>query len=431
MEMNENKINFSAIIKISNFRLLWIGQSMSLLGDQFYMIALPWLVLKLTNDPLALGTVLALSGVPRALFMLVGGAVTDRFSSRTIMLISDALRLILTAVLTVMILTDSIQLWTLYVMGLLFGIVGGFFTPASSAIMPIIVNPAELSLANSIYMATTQISEFIGPVLAGGLIALFAHGSAAGANTEVTGIAVAVAVDAASFLISVVTLLAMRVQEGESGTAASAPDILAAIRDGIQFVWDDPLLRLMFIVILGANFLFAGPIMVGIPVIANSRLVEGAAAYGIIIGGYAGGNLIGILLTSQIVGMLKKYMAQFFVGLIAAFGVAIAGLCLTTSTPITFAILFVLGIGNGVLSITAITFMQRKTPKEMMGRIMSLMMLASYGLVPVSQALSGALIKLSLQGVFFGAGIAMLLLAFWMGIQPKLHDFGTALLGEA
>src|SRR5690349_5634334 len=86
-----------SVISNRNFRLLWLGQGASLLGDQFYLIAAPWLVLKLTNDPLALGAVLALAGIPRAVFMLAGGAITDRYSPRAIMLVSDILRLGLTA----------------------------------------------------------------------------------------------------------------------------------------------------------------------------------------------------------------------------------------------------------------------------------------------------------------------------------------------
>src|SRR5512135_2117593 len=107
----ETKPTASRVLKNENFRLLWIGQGTSLLGDQFFMIALPWLVLKLTDDPVALGTILALIGVPRAIFMLVGGAFADRYSPRTIMLLSDMLRLALTLLLGVMVLTGWLQLW--------------------------------------------------------------------------------------------------------------------------------------------------------------------------------------------------------------------------------------------------------------------------------------------------------------------------------
>src|ERR1700690_4613010 len=84
---------------VHDFRLLWIGGSISLLGDQFYLIALPWLVLQITGSALALGTVMALEGIPRALFMLIGGAFVDRFSPRSVMMISNLSRLVLVALL--------------------------------------------------------------------------------------------------------------------------------------------------------------------------------------------------------------------------------------------------------------------------------------------------------------------------------------------
>src|SRR5215470_10467588 len=84
---------------VRNFRLLWIGEGISLLGDQFYLIALPWLVLQLTGSALALGTILALASIPRAIFMLIGGAFVDRYSPRSVMIWSNAARFVLTGAL--------------------------------------------------------------------------------------------------------------------------------------------------------------------------------------------------------------------------------------------------------------------------------------------------------------------------------------------
>ena len=78
----EKKHSMMVVLRNRNLRLLWIGEGFSVLGSQFYMIALPWLVLKLTGDPFQMGFVLALAGIPRALFMLIGGALTDRFSPK-------------------------------------------------------------------------------------------------------------------------------------------------------------------------------------------------------------------------------------------------------------------------------------------------------------------------------------------------------------
>src|SRR5512143_3997217 len=96
-------------LRVRDFRLLWIGESISLLGDQFYLIALPWLVIQLTGNPLAVGTVLATAGIPRALFMLVGGALTDRLTPRRLMIASNEARLVLTGLLAALVMTGLIQ----------------------------------------------------------------------------------------------------------------------------------------------------------------------------------------------------------------------------------------------------------------------------------------------------------------------------------
>jgi MFS family permease len=395
------------------------------------MIALPWLVLKLTNDALALGTVLALIGIPRALFMLVGGVASDRYTPRTVMLVSDLLRLLLTVLLTAMILTSLVHLWMLYILAIAFGVISGFFNPASGAMMPLLVNPEELAVSNSIYQGTSQLSLFVGPVLAGGLIALFAHAKTGQGNEEMTGIAVAVAIDALSFLISAATLWGIKLKAVVSNAVMRSGNLFASIRAGIEYVWRDPLLRSMFILMVAANFLFSGPMLVGIPVLADSRLAGGAAAYGTIMGAYGGGNLLGILITGSLILWLNRWMGPFLVGVIVSFGVALGLMAVVQSTYAAFAILLVVGTGNGVLAITLITFLQRKTPQEMLGRVMSLVQLAGVGLVPISQALSGAMIKLSLSGLFFGAGILMILVAVWLAGQPATRKINQVLAASA
>jgi MFS family permease len=427
---DQTKPTASSVLKNYNFRLLWIGQGTSLLGDQFFMIALPWLVLKLTDDPLALGIVLALIGIPRALFMLVGGAVTDRYSPRTVMLVSDILRLVLTILLTVMILTGWLQLWALYLMAFSFGVISGFFSPASEAILPLLVKPGELVIGNSIYQGTSYLTSFIGPVLAGGLIALFAHKSMAQGNAELTGIAVAIGFDALTFLISVATLFLMNWQGIQKPQASAPANILVSIRGGIAYLWRQDLLRTLFILMVAANFLFVGPLMVGIPVLANTRLAGGAAAYGIILGAFGGGNLLGILMTNNVLKVVGKHLAAFIVGVIASFGLSLILMGVISSTLVACVVLFVLGIGNGVLSITLFTFLQRQTPQEMLGRVMSLVLLAGVGLVPVSQALTGALISINLAGLFALAGILMLLVAYWLAVQPAMLSINQVLEPE-
>ena len=143
------------VMGLRDFRLLFGGTATSLLGDQFALIATPWLVLMLTGDPMALGIVLALEGIPRAVFMLLGGAITDRISPRLVMLIADVVRLVLTGLLALAIFTGTVQVWMLYAFGLGFGLVAGFAIPAENSIVPMLVKDDDLQAGNSIIMGIT------------------------------------------------------------------------------------------------------------------------------------------------------------------------------------------------------------------------------------------------------------------------------------
>ena len=207
-------------LRVRDFRLLWIGESVSLLGDQFYLIALPWLVLQMTGSALALGTVLALASIPRALFMLIGGAFVDRFSPRSVMFASNFIRMILVGLLALLVLIGSIQLWMLYVLALAFGTADAFFFPAESAIVPALLDSDQLELGNTLTQGVATLSMFVGPALAGIVIAILASSSTK-ATPDMAGIGVAFALDTLSFLASLVTLWIMHAHNSEEGTEGS------------------------------------------------------------------------------------------------------------------------------------------------------------------------------------------------------------------
>ena len=135
----EEKNSMLNVLSLRDFRLLFTGVATSLLGDQFALIATPWLVLQLTGDPLALGIVLALEGIPRAVFMLFGGAVTDRLSPRMVMLASDIARFVLATLMAIVVIAGTVQLWMVYAFSLGLGLVAGFAGPAGNSILPMVV----------------------------------------------------------------------------------------------------------------------------------------------------------------------------------------------------------------------------------------------------------------------------------------------------
>src|SRR5579859_4022675 len=191
-------------LSVRNFRLLWIGEGISLLGDQFYMIALPWLVLQLTGSALALGTVLALASIPRALFMLVGGAFVDRYSPRSVMFASNFARLVLVAAMSALVLTNTMRIEMLYAFALAFGLADAFYFPAQTAIVPQILPYEQLQAGNSFVQGTAQLSLLLGPALAGALIALLGHAATGAPGMQ--GIGLAFGVDTLSFVASLLTL---------------------------------------------------------------------------------------------------------------------------------------------------------------------------------------------------------------------------------
>jgi hypothetical protein len=409
------------------FRLLWIGQGTSYIGDQFYLIALPWLVLQLTGDPLALGTVLAAAGVPRALLMLLGGAITDRFSPRKVMIASDIGRLLLTAVLAALVLAGDLQLWTIYLFALAFGSISGFFMPASSTIVPYIVDKDDLQAGNALIQGTAQLSAFIGPVLAGGIIALLSgQRTGSGYNSqEASAIALALAIDSFTFLVSVVTLWMMGAVPRKGGEAGAWSEdrkeagVLQSIKDGLIYAWSNHLMRILLGLLAIMNLLFPGPMLVGIPVLADRRLAEGAAAFGILMSAYAGGTLGGYLLAGVLPPL--KRVGVIVPLLISTFGLGLFALALSDSTIISVAVLLALGLSDGYMGITLITWVQKGAAEGMLGRTMSLVLFANVGLVPISQALAGALVGWSLTGLFFVAGALVLLVAALLPLSSEMR----------
>src|SRR6202158_1358376 len=151
------------------FHKRWVGTTLSLFGDFFSYIAITWLVLQLTGSSLALGGVLVAQALPRALLMVLGGALSDRISPRVTMLASMGLRAAFVAPLAVLVLSGRIQMWEVYAIAIVFGIVDAFFWPARQSILPKIVTDRELEPGNAVLNVTGQGAVILGRVCGGGV----------------------------------------------------------------------------------------------------------------------------------------------------------------------------------------------------------------------------------------------------------------------
>ena len=411
------------VLAIRDFFLLWVGQSTSLLGDQFHTIAGAWLVLKLTSDPLALGTVLAVGGIANAIFTVIGGAITDRISPRKVMLTSDTIRLVLSALLATQVFTGTLQVWMIYVYSLIEGIVAGVFAPASLSMAPRLVPDEDLQAGNSVMQGSMQLIRFVGPAVAGGLIAAFPR--------ENLGVGLALTVDAATFVASIITLWMMKAG-GEvllSENSSAKKDIWGSIVDGFRFVVSDPFLRTLFGLLAVANFAFGGAVVVGIPFLADTRFPGGAAAYGLIISGYAGGNLLGIILSGSLPKPSGRIIKILVATMFLLFGIGTGALAWITATWLAMADLLILGVLNGYLAILLITGLQQNTPKELLGRLMSMVLLAGIALVPLSQAISGAILRWSVPALFVSSGGLLSICAAYL-LKPNISAMMSAHLAS-
>lgn len=382
-----------------------MGETVSSLGDQFYLIALPWLVLSLTGDALAVGTVMAAAGIPRALFMLLGGALTDRFTPRRLMINSNLARMILTALLAVLVATNLIQLWMLFASALLFGLADAFFYPAQTSIVPILVSKEQLQAGNAMIQGTAMLSVFAGPIIAGTLISRLDSGAAHSAF----GIALAIAIDSLSFLASVSMLSLMRIENADTLQEKTEGGVIASIQKGLLYVWNDATLRIVFPITMGLNILINGPFAVGIPVVARTRFSEGAVAFGLIMSTFGGGALLGIILAGILPKPSKKTLGTISLSVLSLMGIGLAVIGLAPSMYAAAAAALGMGSANGYANIMLITWLQQKVAPEMTGRVMSLVMFAAIGLNPVSTAVAGALIGLNVTLLLVFAGMLMTL----------------------
>jgi len=411
------------IFSIRDFFLLWSGSTISMLGSQFTMIALPWLVLQLTGDPLALGLVLALGGIPRLIFMLVGGAVSDRFLPRTILIACDWANFVLAGLTAALIFAGAMQLWMLYLLSLLTGLLSSLVIPAANSMAPLLLPEDDLQAGNSILMGSSQLVNFVGPALAGIVIGVYAQSS--------LGIAIAFSVDAASFAICAVALWAIRGGRKLQITATSGSSIWESIGAGIRYLVGHEALRFLFIAMAVVNFLFVGPLLVGIPVLADQRLPEGARAFGFLMSAFAGGNLAGLLIAGVVSKPSGRTLSAILIGQIFASGAVLIGMGWITSTWIDVTLMLLLGIGSGYINIVVFTWIQQRTPKDMLGRMMSMTVLASMGLAPVSQALAGAISRWDLTLLFALAGGLLLFTTLWAALHPALKSLSHEIVASA
>jgi MFS family permease len=414
-----------ALFADRNFRWLIGGGVISMLGDQFSLVALPWLVLKLTGDTLMLGLVLAVMSVPRAIFILIGGAVTDRYAPKRVLMLTKYANVILLGTLASLVLGHQLALWMLFALAFAIGLASAFSIPSGSSIVPLMIAPAQLQAANGLMMALRQVTMLVGPLLAGLLIVLF--GDQAMAATDTTGIGLAFLFDAASFAISAWTLTKVVAIVERTSTEDA---MLAAVVAGLRHFWNDHSLRTLCLYFCATAFFIGGPVQVALPVLAAKRLDDGAAGFGSLMAAHGAGTLIGMILSGA-----RPTWRVGTLGTTILLADGIAGLLVLPLGRIEHlwqgaALLLPLGLLSGFMMVTVFTWMQRRVPQAMLGRAMSLFMFIFMGVAPISAGITGWLMRgLSLEQVFAGSGIILILIVLLALANPRVRAIGAPVAG--
>ena len=392
-----------------DFRMLFTGESVSMVGSQFTSVALAWLGFQITGSGLALGTVFAVGGVPRLLLMLVGGAVTDRFSPWRVMVVANAVFVLTTGGLAALAFLDAVHLWHLYVASLIFGAGGAFVFPAVFSLIPRTLETEQLNAGNGLMESTNALTSFLGPSLAGIVVAF-------GGKSFGTGIAFAI--DASSFVFALLTLLWMsdRCKRREEVAGDDVPQaragvrgIVVSIREGVSAAWQDVGLRTFLVLLVVNNLAFYGPYRVGLAALAAHRFPEGAAALGTLYGAWGAGALIGAFIAGFL-GQLRRYGLLMLAGA-AVQGTGFALLGFAPNVVIAVALVTMIGVEGGIGNVVFGTWLQMRAAPDMLGRVMSLVGIANVGLTPVSFALSGALVDVDPTLTFLLAGGLVLVVA--------------------
>jgi len=382
------------VFSSSPFRKLWVATTLSFFGDFFSYIALAWLVLQLTGSSLALGTVLVVQALPRAVLMVVGGALADRISSRLTMLGSMGVRAVLVAPLALLVLSGRVQMWEVYAIAVVFGVVDAFFMPARTSILPRVVADHELEPGNAVLNVTGQASVIVGPVLGGLIVAAF-------------GIGWAFAGDAACFAVGFLFILWL--PEARRATSATHPEggMGGQIAAGFRYAWADIGIRVTLIMIAVIDFAANGALGVGLPTLVHGRFSAGAAGFGILLGAWGIGATAGAL-GAGFVPPPRRF-GWLIILLSAWLGIGIGAVGLVPSIVPAALLMGLSGVGTGVVNTYGISWLQRRTDSAMQGRVMSLVMLASMGLTPVAYAVSGTIANVNPTLLFLIAGGLMLL----------------------
>lgn len=397
-----------AVLRSRSFLVLWTALFASLLAGFFNYVAVAWLTLQLTGSSLAVGSVLAAAAVPQAVLILLGGAMSDRFTPRTTMLAAGLARGLVMAVLAALTLAHSAQLWQLFASAVLVGATSAFFYPAGTSMLPRLVAPNQLEAGNALLNISRTAAILLGPAAAGVVVAATGPGSA-------------LAVDASGSILAGLVVVLLPGGDGRSRRSQTNP--LTDVRDGLLAVWRDVPLRAALLVVGVLNFFALGPIEVGLPALAYQRFSQGAVALGTTFAAWGIGSALGSLAAAA--RPAPRRFGWGMVGMVALLGVGVAATGIAPTLPTLLAVMVTMGLVEGAGTTYLISWMQRRSDPSMQGRVMSLAIFSSVAVEPLALATAGALASRYLGLLFWASAAAIELTALAASLSPSVRRMST------
>ena len=389
--MKKNGSGFAAL-RHRNFRLYLMGQGLSQAGTWMQTVAMGWLVLKVTGSGGMLGLVSAAQFTPTLLFGAFAGALADRHSRWHMLQITQVLAAVIAIALGLMVVTDTISVWSLFVLAAAFGTVNAFDMSIRSSFVYELVGPDDITSAVGIGSTTNNVARIVGPGIAGVLIAAF-------------GLAVPFLVNGVSFLAITIALVLMR--QSEFVPKVPVKREKGQVREGIKVVWADSRLRtpMLMTVVIG---MLAYENQISLPLFAKYTFDREATGYGILSSVMGIGSVLGGLLIARFGRATHKRL-----GFAAAF---LGGSMLLAAVMPTFwtmsAALLLVGAGSVAFITMNSATLQLTSPVAVRGRVMALYITAIIGTTPIGGPIIGWIGQhIDPRATYITGGLACLLTA--------------------
>ena len=375
--MNSPNSAFAAL-RHRDFRLLWMGQIVSVTGSQMQWVAINWHVYLLTKSPFALGLVGLFRGVPIILCSLAGGVVADAVDRKRLMVVTQVIMLVSAALLTIGTFAGMESVWPIYILSGFSSAATAFDTPARQSMMPTLVPLEDFPNAVSLGILVFNVATISGPAIAGFLLAE-------------SGPAVIYGLNALSFLAVIAALLAMRAN-GKADDERDRKEALsfAALKEGLKFVWHTPIIVQTMTLDFVATFFASATLL--LPIFAQERLHVGARGYGFL----AAAPAIGSVLTALVMARIGRFRKQgrLVVWSVAVFGIATAAFGVSTVYWLSLLMLAVTGAADTVSTVLRQTIRQLVTPNHLRGRMTSINMVFFMGGPQLGELEAGSLAAL-------------------------------------